>query len=135
LALLKGNRVFKDQSCFGEIDLVRIAASNEVNNKTLEVGLFLNSVIGGDVNYQYIDEQNSIVSYATLVPAGASSNTITNAADLVPFYTLVVGSASSKTEVLQSLNLAISTGQELLIAIRTSGSITGRVNINWFEQQ
>jgi hypothetical protein len=48
---------------------------------------------------------------------------------------LVIGSASSKTEVLQSLNLAISTGQELLIAIRTSGLISGRVNINWFEQQ
>ena len=97
--------------------------------------MFLNPVIGGDVNYQYVDEQNSVVSYATLVPTGAGSNTITNAADLVPFYTLVVGSASSKTEVLQSLNLAISTGQELLIAIRTSGSISGRVNINWFEQQ
>lgn len=121
--------------CFGEIDLVRIAASNEVNNKTLEVGLFLNPVIGGDVNYEYVDDQNSIVSYAALTPTGGLANTITNAASLVPFYTLIVGSASSKTEMLHSLNLVNSTDQELLIAIKTSASITGRVNINWFEQQ
>ena len=135
LALLKANRLFKDQSCFGEIDLVRIAASNEVNNKTLEVGLFLNAVITGDVNYKYVNEQNSIASYAALVPTGTGANTIANGASLTPFYTLVVGSASSLTEVLQSLNLVLSTGQELLIAIRTSASIDGRVNINWFEQQ
>jgi len=135
LALLKANRVFRDQSCFGELDLVRIAASNEVNNKTLEVALFLQAQITGLVDFKYVNEQNSIASFATLVPTGVGANTIANIASITPFFTLVVGSASSKTELLQSLNLALSSGQSILIAIRTSGSITGQVNINWYEQQ
>ena len=135
LALLKANRLHNDESCFGEFDLLRIGASNEVNNKTLTVGFFKKAKISGDVNYQYVDEQNSIVSYASLTPTGAGLNTITNLAEITPFFELIVGSASSRSINLEDLEYILGPGDELLIAIRTTASITGQVSITWFEQQ
>lgn len=135
LATLKANRVFNGQSCWGEFDLLRIAGSNEVNNKTLTVGLFLDAVITGDVNYQYVNQQNSIVSYANLVPTGAGANTIKNLSNIVPFYEFVVGSASSLESNLEELELIFGSGRELLIGIKTTAAMTGQVGILWFEQQ
>jgi hypothetical protein len=66
LTMLKVNRIFHDKSCYGEFDLLHVAASNDANTKTLTIGFFLNSEVSGDVDYQYIDEINSIVSFAEL---------------------------------------------------------------------
>ena len=132
LALLRPNRVHKGESCFGEFDLLRIGASNEVNNKTLTVGFFKKAEITGDVEYEYIDEQNSIASYASLAP---STNTIANLANITPFFEVIVGSASSISLNLEDLELIFGPGDEMLIAIRTTAAISGQVGITWFEQQ
>lgn len=135
LALLKVNRVFQDQSCFGEMDLIRIAGANETSNKTLTIGFFINPIIGGEVNFQQQNGNDSIVSYATLTPTGGGANTITNLASINPFYELIVGGNSGAAEELEGLNLVFTTGQPMLIAIKTSAQISGQVSVNWFEQQ
>lgn len=131
LAILKANRVFNNQSSFGEFDLLQLAASNEVNNKTLTVGLFINKRVTGNVNFQHVDANNSIVSYATLAP---STQTIV-APIGQPFYELVVGSASSKTIDMRLFDFVFGPGTELIIAIKTTASVTGQVSVTWFEQQ
>ncbi len=128
--MLKSNRVFHDDSCYGEFDILKVAASNEVNNKTLTVGLFLTKEVTGEVDFQYIDEDNSIVAYADLDP---SNQEIINAGR--PFYELVVGSASSQTVDLQRLNFVFGPGDCLLIAIKTTALMNGSVSVNWYEQQ
>jgi hypothetical protein len=132
LALFKTNRVFEDKSCYGEFDLLKLAGSNNANNQTVTVGVFLNPRISGDVNYQYVNEQNSTVSYAQLSP---STQTITNLASINPFYELVVGSEQAVSEYLEDYQFVFGVGVEVLIAIKTTGSCTGQVSINWFEQQ
>jgi hypothetical protein len=48
---------------------------------------------------------------------------------------LVVGSASSKTIDLRSLNFAFGVGDCLVIAIKTTALMSGQVSVNWYEQQ
>ena len=131
LVILKANRVFNSQSSFGEFDLLQLGASNEVNNKTLTVGLFLNKRVTGDVDFQYTDQQNSIVSYSTLSP---STQTIVSPIGQ-PFYEFIVGPLSAKTIDLSFLDFVFGPGTHLIIAIKTTASIDGTVSINWFEQQ
>lgn len=136
LALLKANRVFNGQSCFGEFDILRLAASNTTTatGKTLTVGFFIGAEIGGDVNYQYVNEQNSVVSYATLIPDGPGQNTIDNLSEITPFYEIVLSPGQSNTENLDRLQFLFSVGSPLLVAIKGTG-VDGDVSINWFEQQ
>lgn len=132
LFLLKVNRIFNGKSCFGEIDLTRIIGANTVNNQALTIGIFIDPRIGGDVNYQNVSAEESIASYATLNPA---VNTITNLSSILPFHEVLVGSNSSTIDDLEAMQYAFGVGREILVAIKTSGSITGLVGINWFEQQ
>lgn len=136
LALLKANRVYNGQSCFGEFDILRLAASNTTTatGKTLTVGFFINAEIGGEVIYEYVDEQNSVVSYAALTPDGVGKNTIDNLSELTPFYEIVLSPGQSNTENLDTLEFLFSVGKPLLIAIK-GGGVDGDVSINWFEQQ
>jgi len=134
LAALKVNRIFNDQSCFGEIDFLRIAGANTVNNQTVTIGLFLDAKISGDVDYQYIEQGQSIVSYANLNP-GAGGNTITNLANLSPTYELVVSSDSSIIANIEDLKIAIGIGRTIVVAIKTSASVSGDMSLSWFEQQ
>jgi len=134
LAALKVNRIFNDQSCFGEIDFLRIAGANTVNNQTVTIALFLDAKISGDVNYQYIQQGQSIVSYANLNP-GAGGNTITNLANLSPTYELVVSSDSSIIANIEDLKIAIGIGRTIVVAIKTSASVSGDMSLSWFEQQ
>lgn len=135
LAVFKVNRVFNDESCFGELDLLQIGAANTVNNKTLTVGLFLKTELTGDVDYEYVDENQSVVSYATLTPTGVGANTIANLADVSPFYELVISSDSAQTIDLEHLRYTFGLGDEVLIAIKTTASMDGQVSVTWFEQQ
>lgn len=132
LAAIKVNRVFNGESCFGELDLLQLGGSNEVNNKTLTIGLFRDAQIAGDVDFQYVNEANSVTSYASLSP---STNTIANLAELTPFYNFVVGSASADTIDLQSLGFTFGTGDTFVIAIKTTAAVDGQVSVTWFEQQ
>jgi hypothetical protein len=135
LAGLKVNRVFNNESCFGEFDILRVAGSNTVNNQTVTFGFFRGADVSGLVDYQYVEEQNSIVSFANLVPTGAGANTITNLSDLTPIYELVIASDSSLSLNLSHLRLVFGLGRELIIAIKTTASVTGGITVNWFEQQ
>ena len=132
LALLKANSLYNGETCYGEFDILRLAGSNQANNQTLTIGFFTKAIISGDVNYQYVDNQRSLVSIATLAPA---SNAISNLASLVPFYEIVVGGDHSEAQDLDLLEFVFGQGEELLIAVKTSGLLSGQVSINWFEQQ
>ena len=135
LALLKSNRVFNDQSNFGEFDLLRLAISNETagaSGKTVTVGVFLDATVTGEVNYQYIDEEQSIVSYAELSP---STQAIDNIASLSPFYEIPAGPSDTQSQELEALKLIFQIGRTVLIAIKTTGTVSGTVTLNWFEQQ
>jgi hypothetical protein len=132
LALLKSARVVDDQSNFGEFDLTQLNASNSTNNKTLFVGLFLNAEVTGDVNYEYVDEDNSIVAYASLDP---SVNTITNVANLRPFYSIAIPPQSSLAVDLTELAFAFGVGASITVAIRSEQQVDGAVVVNWVEQQ
>lgn len=132
LALLKVNRVFNGESCFGEIDILRASASNQVNNQTLTVAFFIKSEVSGVVDFKYVDQNNSIMAYAQLDP---NNQTITNLSEITPFFSYVVGSDSSESIDIKDLDFVLGVGDSLLIAIKTTASISGQVDINWFEQQ
>lgn len=132
LGILKANRIHKDESCFGEFDILRIAGSNESTSKTLTIGFFLNAVIEGVVDYQYVDEQSSIVGYAALDPA---NDEISNLSSIKPFYETIVGPLNSVQENLEDLQILFGVGNSITIAIKTSGAVAGAVSLNWFEQQ
>lgn len=137
LAMIKANRIHKNQSCFGEFDILRLAGSNEVSSKTLIIGFFLEAEITGDVNYQFVNDENSIVSIATLDPTTNSPpNTISNLSDIVPFHEIVVGPLAGVSEDLDKLEFIFPPGVQLLIAVKaTNTGVNGSVSINWFEQQ
>jgi len=132
LALVKANRFFDGASSFGEFDLLHMVGANESTAKTLTVGLFLGAEVAGLVDFQYINETESLVSAAELDP---SSNTIDNLADISPFYEAVVGPQTGLTLDLTELSFVFGPGAEFLIAIKTTGSVSGQVGITWFEQQ
>ena len=136
LAVIKANKVFNDETCFGEFDILRLAASNTTvsSGKNLTVGFFLGAEIGGDVNFEYQDAEQSIVSYAVLTPDGVGKNTIDNLSEISPFYEIVLTSGNSNTENLDSLEFLFAGGQEMLIAIK-GNNVDGDVSVNWFEQQ
>jgi hypothetical protein len=56
-------------------------------------------------------------------------------ASLVPFYEIVVGGDQSVSQGLDELEFIFGQGNPLLIAVKTSGLLSGQVSINWFEQQ
>jgi len=133
LGAIKVNRIFNNESCFGEIDLLNISLANTVNNKYYSIGFFRDFRISGDVNYQYVNETDSIASIATLDPA---TNTISNLANIKPFYEVTIGGDQSKTIDLSDLKFTFGLGRgEVLFAIKGNGSVTGDFIINWFEQQ
>ena len=131
LAIIKANRIFNDESCFGEIDLTRFAISNETTVKTLEIAFFRNVQLTGDVNLEYVDEANSIASFATLVPA---TNSIVDVDNLVPFYNIIAVGGTSFIENLIPYNMVLQAGASMVIGVR-GNNVTGRINLSWFEQQ
>jgi hypothetical protein len=114
-----------------------LAGSNEVSSKTLIIGFFLGAEISGNVNYQFVDDENSVVSIATLDPTTNSPpNTISNLSDITPFHEIVVGPLAGVSEDLDKLEFIFPAGIPLLIAVKaTNTGVNGSVSINWFEQQ
>jgi hypothetical protein len=128
---VKINRVYNGLTSFGEIDLLRIAASNTSVAKNLVVSLYKNIPITGTPNFQYLNENSSLVSYATLVP-GTDSIT-TNG--FVPLATFPIASDSSNTITFDLDDLVVAHGEIIIVAIKTDGGVTGEVSLNWYEQQ
>lgn len=131
LASIKVNRVHNGISCFGEIDLLRIGASNTSTNQNLTIALFKNLTVSGVVNYQYIDQTNSIVSYATLDP---STDTITTNG-FNPFLIIQVGPNNQSILDVTNEELVLGLGDSILVAIKTDGNVTGEFSMTWNEQQ
>lgn len=132
LALIKANRLHKGQRSFGEIDFLKIGGSNQDNNQTLTIGLFLRAEIEGSVNFVEVDSDNSVASYAALDP---SNDVIVNEASITPFYEIVVGSNSAVLDNLDDLDYVVAAGEIVCLAIKTTTQISGQVSITWFEQQ
>lgn len=128
---IKVDAIFNGRVSFGEFDPLSVNCSNENVSKTLTVGLFENVEIGGEVDYQYVNENDSIVSTAVLTPG---TNTITTTS-ATPFYTFAVSPQSSATVDLRELNFVITRNSNLVIAFRTNQNITGDLSVNWYEQQ
>jgi hypothetical protein len=131
IAMIKANRVYNGESCFGEIDLTRFALSNETNSKTIEIGFFRNATVTGDVDLRHVDETGSIASFAVLSTA---ANAINNVANLTPFYNIISVGGSVSVEDLIPYNFVIQTGSDIIIAVRGNNA-SGRFAVSWFEQQ
>jgi hypothetical protein len=128
---IKINRIYNGLTSFGEIDLLRIGASNTSISKNLTVSLFKNLPIIGTPNFTYLSETNSIISYANLTPGADSIDT----AGAVALVTFPVGSNSSNTVTFDMDDLVVAAGEIIIVAIKTTGQVTGEVSINWYEQQ
>ena len=131
LLALKINRVFNNKTCFAEFDILRIAASNESTAKTLTVSVYKDLIIRGDVNFLYVDNENSSVSYANLTPG---TNTVSTTGK-TPFLTFAVGANMAQTIDIAPEELVFNTGEIVVICIHTSGQVSGEIGVNWFEQQ
>lgn len=134
LALIKADSVFNGETSYGEFDLLRVGGSNEANNQTLTVSLYVGAEIEDDVNYVNVDETRSTVSIAELDPSNGA-NTISNLADIEPFYEFIIGGNSSVGISLEDLGFVFNQNDPVCIAVTTSGQVSGQITINWFEQQ
>ena len=136
LVALKVNRVFRGQACFGEMDLLRIGATNAAggaSGKPFQIGIFSDSQIDGPVNFQYENSLNSTVAYANLGTSSTGS-TITN--NLEPIFTFGVNSGNSVSIDLSELDYIFGPGRVIIIAFRSAAATSGHtLSINWFEQQ
>ena len=135
VAIYKAARIFNNLSCFGNFELLKIAGSNEsaaAAPKTVTIGLFLGAQISGDVFFEHTLENQSIVDCATLDP---SSNTISNLSSITPFYEMIVGAGGATTQDIRDFDFSFGPGEEVLVAIKTSGLVAGTVALNWYEQQ
>ena len=133
IGAIKVNRTYNNLTSFGEIDLLRIAASNTTvaAAKNLTVSLFKNTPLSGTPNFQYLSQANSLVSTATLIP-GTDVITTTG---YIPLVTFPVAANNSAIVTFDLDDLVIAHGEIIYVAIKTNGGVTGEVGINWYEQQ
>ena len=129
---IKTRRSFNNETCYGEFDVLRIAASNESTAKTLTVYVYKDTPISSNtINFQYVDQTNSIVSFATLT-AGTDTIDITGK---TPLLTFNVGANNAQVIDIPPEELVTNAGEILVFAISTSGQISGQIDVNWYEQQ
>jgi len=130
----KVNRVHNSQSCFGEMDLISIGASNETgatSPKSYRLGIFVDEPITGDVNFQNIELDQSIISTAQLNP---SSQSFLNA-DINPVFAFGVNGGNSILIDLAKYKYVFGTGRLIVIAVNSDDAINGGLSLNWYEQQ
>jgi hypothetical protein len=130
---LKVDRVFRGQLCSGEIDLLRLAISNNTGSttpKSYRLGIFPDSTVTGDVNFQKIDALRSIVSYATLNAA-----TQTMSPNTTPIFSTTAGGGSTVVSDLSALDIIFGTGRVIVLAVNSDDAIDGSFSLNWYEQQ
>lgn len=136
LVALKVNRVFRSQACFGEIDFLRIGATNAgagATGKPFQIGIFSDSQIVGPVDFQYENLLNSVVAYADL-GTGTTGSTITNNTE--PIFSVGISTGDSVSVDLSELDYVFGPGRVIIIGFRSADGVTGNsVSINWFEQQ
>ena len=134
LIAFKANSVFRNRASFGEIELLRISATNDAPSSTpknFRIAFFVDSTITGDVDFQYVDEERSVVSYALL---DASAQTITPETGAI--FSMGVGSGGTTTQDLIPLNFVFEPGSVIVIACNRDGvGDTGAITLNWYEKQ
>jgi hypothetical protein len=138
LMAIKVNQNFNNKQCFGEFDILRIAASNtSTSGKSMFVSVYRNLRISGDVDFQYIDQNNSIVSIATLDTDLASPANTVSTNGFNPFLTFAVGAGAATTVDIEPEELIFNVGDIVVICAKATGNKvdTGVIGINWFEQQ
>jgi len=137
LIALKVNRVFHNQACFGELDLLRIGATNAAGSSTpkpFQIGVFTDVEIDGDVNFIEVNGGSSTVSYANLGTAGGNGLAISPNTE--PKFVFGVNGGGSNSIDLSDLDLTAATGEVVVIGFRAdSGVSDNTLSVNWFEQQ
>ena len=137
LIALKVNRVFHNQSCFGELDLLRIGATNAAGSTTpkpFQIGIFTDVEITGDVNFIQVNGGSSTVSYADLGTAGGTGLAISPNTE--PKFVFGVNGGGSSTIDLSQLDLSYGAGRVVVIGFRSDDSVSNNtLSVNWFEQQ
>lgn len=133
---LRANRIYNNQSCYGEFEVFNISVGNDAGSssagKILKVFVYKNAVLGGPVNYQYNDSTRSIVAIDTAATS-ISSDTRTQL-----LKTFIVAANDSVTLKLDQENFFASTGDVLTIAVQRGGSSNvdnAIMSISWFEDQ
>ena len=136
LVALKVNRVFHNQSCFGELDILGVSATNAAGSTTpkpFTIGIFRGVEITGDVNFIEVNGGSSIVSYADLGTAGGTGLAISQNE---PLFTFGVNGGGSNTIDLTDLEILSTAGEVLVIGFRSEDAVSDNtVSVNWFEQQ
>ena len=133
---LRTNRIFKNQSCYGEFNIFELCVSNDAGSsaggKTLIASVYKNLDLTGPVNYQYIDSTRSIVA----VDTGATGYTVTSESQLLK--TFIVAANSSIILNLENENFFAASGDRITVLLEKGGASTvdaGLVSISWFEDQ
>lgn len=136
LIALKVNRVFHNQACFGELDVLSISATNAAGSATpkpFTIGIFRGVEITGDVNFIEVNGGSSTVSYADLGTAGGNGLAISQSE---PIFTFGVNGGGSNTIDLANLEIVSTAGEVLVIGFRADAAVSDNsVSVNWFEQQ
>jgi hypothetical protein len=136
LIALKVNRVFHNQACFGELDVLSISATNAAGSATpkpFTIGIFRGVEITGDVNFIEVNGGSSTVSYADLGTSGGNGLAISQNE---PLFTFGVNGGGSNTIDLTGLEILSTAGEVLVIGFRADAAVSDNsVSVNWFEQQ
>jgi len=132
LFAIKINSVYQGQNSFADISLSAISglnASAAAAPKAITIGIFVDSVITGDVNFVEVDSNRSTVSIANLSDNVISPNT-------TPIFSFALGAGQAANIDLESLNLEYGPGRIITIAYTSTGNPSGNaISLNWFEKQ
>ncbi len=133
LLALKINRVHQGKNCFGALEPLSITATNNAGSaapKSFQIGIFVDSTITGDVNFQEVSSTTSIVSYADLGNGQAISP------NLIPIFSFGVASGQGAIIDLEKLNFSFSTGRTIIVAFKAADAISSNsLTFDWFEKQ
>lgn len=135
----KVNEVYQNKSCYGEIDMLRISASNlSTGSAVLKISMYTDlNITGKSVNFVNYD-QSSIVSIARGNESGPNHLNVFHNITVTgkPVFQMTVGPNTTNKEVFNDLKLSIGKGQHVyVVAESTSGGINGLISFTWFEQQ
>lgn len=133
---LRANRVYSNQSCYGEFEVFNISVGNDAGSaaagKILKVFIYKNATLGGPANFQYNDSTRSLVAIDT-----AATSVSTNARTQL-LKSFIVAANDSVTLKLNDENFFASSGDVLTIAAQRGGSSNidnALVSVSWFEDQ
>jgi hypothetical protein len=130
----KVNRVHSGQACFGEIDLLGLSATNTTGAtqpKAYRIGIFVDYSVTGDVNFQNVSTDQSIVSTAALDPSTQSFSS----ASPVPIFSVGVNAGSEVVINLVPFDFIFGPGRLVIIGVISGDAIGAGFSFNWFEQQ